>query len=195
MVAVNLKGDAMTDNLQKRPTCNRISMLALGTAALLGATALAVPSSASAFGFGGHFGGGFANRSFATRGFAPRSFVPHNFADRNFASHSFASHSFANSSFHSFGNRFASSNASHMMSSHVPSSFSGGIAAAFHNGPLAGLNNRTTNHTPCSRTTPAPSVAAPTRLPTWYSVANAITVSPTSPDRNPGLLLFAAHRT
>ena len=79
MVAVNLKGDAMTDNLQKRPTCNRISILALGTAALLGATALAVPSSASAFGFGGHFGGGFANHAFGARSF-----------------HSFASHSFAN---------------------------------------------------------------------------------------------------
>lgn len=79
MVAINLKGDAMTDNLRKRSTYNRISMLTLCTAVLLGATALAVPSSASAFGFGGHFGGGFANRAWGAPSFANRSFASHGF--------------------------------------------------------------------------------------------------------------------
>ena len=75
--------DNPTDNRHNRPTCNRASILALGTAALLGATALALPTSASAFGFGGHFGGGLAFHSFgghyggtlAGRGFGPRNFA------------------------------------------------------------------------------------------------------------------------
>jgi hypothetical protein len=146
MVAVTSKGDAMSDNLQKRTTSNRISILALGTAALLGAAALAVPSSASAFGFrglggfgGGHFGGGFANRSSATR-----SFTPANLAARSFATRSFVSHSSASHSFHNFGNRsFAPANRSHSVTGRVPSNFS--TTSVFHNRFLAGLRNGGTN--------------------------------------------------
>ena len=47
----------MNDDLP-RPAPNRIWTRALGATALLGAAVLAVSSSASAFGFGGHFGGG-----------------------------------------------------------------------------------------------------------------------------------------
>src|ERR1700722_11062905 len=57
MVAVNLEGDAMNDNLP-RPAPNRVLNLALGAAALLGAAVLAASTSASAFGFAGHFGAG-----------------------------------------------------------------------------------------------------------------------------------------
>jgi hypothetical protein len=114
-------------------------------------------------GFHSFGGGGFAGRSFAAprTSFAPRpaasSFashaMPHSFANRSFANHSVANHSVAPrsvshapsgaSSFHSFGNRFASTNApSHMAApTHMASNTPGGnTASTFHNGPLAGLS-------------------------------------------------------
>jgi hypothetical protein len=74
MVAANLKGDPMNDHLHERPARNRVSILALAAASLLGAAILAVPTSASAF---HSFGGGHANRAFAAHGFAGRVFANH----------------------------------------------------------------------------------------------------------------------
>src|ERR1700681_5029121 len=84
-------------NLSETPmfTFNRNSILALGTAALLGATAFGVPSSASARGFGGFGGGG---HSFGGGGFASHSFSGGGFANRGVSS-SFANHSFGTRSF------------------------------------------------------------------------------------------------
>ena len=108
---------------------NRTSILALGTAALLGGTALALPTSASAA-FFARGGAGFANHNFAARSapvMSPHVVTPN------------VVKSVSTPSFHSFGNRtfahpntvsnpnFATTNTAHTLSAnhlltdkHVP---------------------------------------------------------------------------